>query len=84
MGRYDFRGTELRNRRDLDYTDLKEIVQTVIRKVNGHLENAGDPTRPILSAARIFDTKVWPDTREDLALFGNDELLTPSGHFQEV
>ena len=84
MGRYDFRGTELRNRRDLDYTDLKEIVQTVIQKVNGRLENAGDPTRPILSAARIFDTKVWPDTREDLALFGNDELLTLSGHFQEV
>ena len=66
------------------YEDLQGIIDTVTQRINGRLENAADPTRLVFQATRIFHLNVWPDNREDLAQFGNNELQVLCDHFATV
>ena len=56
---------------ELNYRDLLESVQNHITQ---RLENERDASTAVFQAARIFDSREWPQNREDLALFGNDDV----------
>lgn len=66
-----------------DYTDMQSVVDTVQERINGRLESPTDPTRGILQANRIFDLKEWPQNRQDLSGFGNDQLQVLVDHFED-
>lgn len=65
-----------------DYTTLQSVIDIVVDRISGRLENPNDPTKSILQAAQIFDTKDWPNDRQQLAVYGTQQLQQLSDHFQ--
>ena len=43
-----------------------------------------DVAHGIINAGRVFDTRGWPAHREELAVFGNDQVDMLAEHFQLV
>ena len=82
-----FRGTRLTRyvqANHNDYEDLQAVIDHVSEAVNGRLENAADPTRSLFQDARIFDTRVWPNTRVELGVFGNAEIVRLAERFEAI
>ena len=69
---------------DQGFQDLQRVVDSVMNRINGRLENQNDPSKRIFQAARIFDLKIWPQTRNGLAAFGNAEIRVLADHFAPV
>ena len=61
--------------------DLSAVIDLVLQKVNGRLEAPGDPTKNIIKLGQVFDTRLWPRTRNELALYGNEDVRQISEHF---
>ena len=69
--------------RDMDYADLQDVTANVSARIQGRLEDANDASRLIFTNARVLDTRTWPGSREDLAVFGNREIQVLADHFGE-
>ena len=66
-----------------NYTNFQGIIDVVIDKISGRLENPQDPTKSILQAAQVFDTNNWPSDRQQLAAYGTHQLDLLVTHFEQ-
>jgi hypothetical protein len=55
----------------------------MIDKVTGRLENPNDPTKAVLQATQIFDTSDWPVDRQQLAVYGTQQVQLLEAHFEQ-
>ena len=78
-----FKGVEL-NRQDGDIATFNLIKQRVIGSMVAYLNTrfANVSTNDVIAAFDIFNTSLWPDSDEELALYGEQELNTLVGHFK--
>ena len=78
-----FKGVEL-NRQDGDIATFNLIKQRVIGSMVAYLNArfANVSTNDVIAAFDIFNTSLWPDSDEELALYGEQEVNTLVGHFK--
>ena len=78
-----FKGVEL-NRQDGDIATFNLIKQRVIGSMVAYLNTrfANVSTNDVIAAFDIFNTSLWPDSDDELALYGEQELNTLVGHFK--
>ena len=78
-----FKGVEL-NRQDGDIATFNLIKQRVIGSMVAYLNSrfANVSTNDVIAAFDIFNTSLWPDSDDELALYGEQELNTLVGHFK--
>ena len=78
-----FKGVEL-NRQDGDIATFNLIKQRVIGSMVAYLNTrfANASTNDVIAAFDIFNTSLWPDSDDELALYGEQEVNTLVGHFK--
>ncbi|CAC5420099.1 unnamed protein product [Mytilus coruscus] len=76
-----YRDNKLSSYAPFNYGPFQTIIDVVIDKVSGRLENPNDPTKAILQATQIFDTGDWPRDRQELAVYGTEQLRLMDEHF---
>jgi len=70
---------------DATYNDFQTVIDRVMDKLNNRFENATDAAKPMIQAGRVFDTKDWPHhDRDELALYGNNQITQIADHFAPV
>lgn len=69
-----YKNIELTSYAQFDYQPYQSIIDIVIDRIAGRLENPNDPTKDILQATQIFDTCDWQRDRQDLAVYGTEQL----------
>ena len=77
------KGVEL-NRQDGDIATFNLIKQRVIGSMVAYLNArfANVSTNDVIAAFDIFNTSLWPDSDDELALYGEQEVNTLVGHFK--
>lgn len=77
------KGVEL-NRQDGYITAFNLVKQRVIGSMVAYLNTrfANVSTNDVIAAFNIFNTSLWPDSDDELALYGEQELNTLVGHFK--
>lgn len=72
-----FKGVEL-NRQDGDIATFNLIKQRVIGSMVAYLNTrfANKSTNDVIAAFHIFNTSLWPDSDDELALYGEQEVNT--------
>ena len=78
-----FKGVEL-NRKDGDIAAFNLIKQRLIGSMVACLNTrfANVSTNDVIATFDIFNTSLWPDSDDELALYGEQELNTLVGHFK--
>ena len=56
------------------------LINTVIQFLNSRFESLD--SKPFLAAGKIFDPRVWPESVEDLAAYGEAEVDCLVQHFR--
>lgn len=60
--------------------DKQRIINTIIQFLNSRFESLDSD--PVLAAGKIFDPRVWPESVEDLATYGEAEVKCLVQHFR--
>ena len=60
--------------------DKQRMINTIIRFLNFRFEILDSD--PVLAAEKIFDPRVWPESLEDLAAYGEAEVDCLVQHFR--
>ena len=79
-----YKNTEVKSYAPFDYTSYQGIIDVMIDKVTGRLENPNDPTKAVLQATQIFDTCDWPVDRQQLAVYGTQQVQLLEAHFEQL
>ena len=64
--------------------DYANVVDLVLNHLGRRLETPNDNIVTLIQAARVFDIKEWPNTRDELAPFGNAEIQQLANHFRAI
>ena len=56
------------------------MINTIIQFLNSRFESLDSD--PVLAAGKIFDPRVWPESAEDLAAYGEAEVDYLVQHFR--
>ena len=68
---------------DAQLTNLKNrVVNATSQYLANRFDNFGHD--PVLSAAQILEVRDWPNDREQLAVFGEEEINVLSEHFKQL
>lgn len=78
-----FKGVEL-NRQDGDIAAFNLIKERVIGSMVAYvnMRSANVSTNVVIAAFNVFSTILWPDSDDEMALYGEQELNTLVGHFK--
>jgi len=68
---------------DVEY-NYANVCDLVIQKIGSKLKDPNNTTTAIVKAARVFDTREWPNNRDDLATFGNAQIQLLADHFSDI
>ncbi|XP_013383761.1 zinc finger protein 862-like [Lingula anatina] len=79
-GDHFYRGAKLTHVDVQQLYNFGDVIDSVQERINGRLDNKDN----ILCLARVFDTRDWPNTRVDLATYGNNNIESLSVHFAQV
>ena len=60
--------------------DKQSMINTIIQFLNSRFESLDSD--PVLAAGKIFDPRVWPESVEDLAAYGEAEVDCLVQHFR--
>ena len=60
--------------------DKQRIINTIIQFLNSRFESLDSD--PVLAAGKIFDPRVWPESVEDLATYGEAQVECLVQHFR--
>ena len=60
--------------------DKQRIINTIIQFLNSRFKSLDSD--PVLAAGKIFDPRVWPESVEDLATYGEAEVECLVQHFR--
>ena len=60
--------------------DKQRIINTIIQFLNSRFESLDSD--PVFAAGKIFDPRVWPESVEDLATYGEAEVECLVQHFR--
>jgi len=74
------------NKRVNDDAELTNLKNRVVNATNQYLGDRFDNFEqdPVLSAAHILEVRHWPNDREQLAVFGEEEINVLSEHFKQL
>ena len=74
------------NKRTNDDGELTNLKNRVVNVTCQYLANRLDnfENDPVLAAAKILEVGHWPDNREQLAIFGEEEINVLSDHFKQL
>ncbi|XP_014666762.1 PREDICTED: zinc finger protein 862-like [Priapulus caudatus] len=78
-GDWEYKGHKLLHYQPHAY-NFDNTIDAVMERMNGRLQNQD----PILSQARVFDCKDWPRDRQELAVYGNEQVAALTRHFSTV
>ena len=78
-----YKGVTLRNMQNEDNI-YNDVILDVQNRINNYLESQRDPATDILRAARIFDVAEWPHGREDLSIYGDQEMTKLLEHYDPL
>ncbi len=80
-----YQGFELTHYNANHAYNFVHLCELVIQCLENRLDNPQrDVAHGIINAGRVFDTREWPATREELAIYGNDQVDMLAEHFQPV